>query len=208
MRNKCILLFLLIPLALFSQRIKTLEVVKTSDSILQTKVGERIFKCFKISEGSYYKFKNSSTYESYGKFLSKKALKKNTTEIWVLYSFRSDDLIAGLWVKLDSELKLIEDLELNFIPEFLKNDKPSNFITYQNAKQIAIDSFKKPSIGIEEPKLIFEDKKDKYIYRVISMITKIKINGKDTGETEIIEIDALDGKILNISKGYYGLMIR
>lgn len=193
----------------FSQRIKTEKVIQTSDSILKSEVGERIFKSFEISVGSYYKYQTKSKYVSYGKFLSKRSFKKNTTEIWILYHFRHGNLKAGMWLKLNAELKPIEPLELNFIPEFLKNNEPSNFITYEKAQQIATDSFRKNSLEVDNPKLIFDDKKGKYIYLIISKITKTKNQiGQDAGETEIVEIDALDGKVSDISTGHYGLIIR
>lgn len=118
-------------------------------------------------------------------------------------------MASGLWLKLNDNLKLIEPLKLNFIPNFLKNNEPSNFVTYQKAKQIAIDSFKKVSLELEVSKLIFDEKRENYIYRVISKVSKTNNSaGKEAGETEIVEIDALNGDLINISKGYYGLIIR
>ena len=68
---------------------------------------------------------------------------------------------------------------------------------------------KQKGYEISKPKLKFDEKKAKYIYYAINKITKSKnANGSDCGETEIIEIDALNGEVLSLEKGYYGLIIR
>ena len=111
-------------------------------------VGQNLFKYFTISEGSYYKYKTNNNNETTGKFLSKKVLRKKVTEIWVLYNFQSEELqnvASGLWIKLNEKLNLIEPLKIEFIPDFLKNNLPSNFITIENAEKIAIKSFKSSS---------------------------------------------------------------
>lgn len=212
MKLKNIFIFLIFPIFLFSQKIKTENVIKVSDSILKLEVGENLFKYFSISEGSYYKYRKNEKTETTGKFLSKKRLNKNITEIWVLYHFECLELQnarSGLWIKLNEELNLIETLKIEFIPEFLKNNLPSNFVTNENAEKIIEKSLKQKGFEISKPELKFDEKKGKYIYYSINKLTKSKnANGKDSGETEIIEIDALNGEVLSIKKGYYGIIIR
>jgi len=212
MKHKILFIFLIFTSSLFSQKILTENIIKTSDSILNAEVGEKLFKYFTISEGSYYKFLKKNKSINYGKFLSEKALHKKVTEIWVLYHFECEELQnarSGLWIKLNEKLNLIEPLKIEFIPDFLKNNLPSNLITNENAEKIVKKSFKQEGFEISKPKLKFDEKKGKYIYFSINKITKSKnANGKDCGETEIIEIDALSGEVLSLEKGYYGLIIR
>jgi hypothetical protein len=212
MKLKIIFIFLIFPIILFSQKIKTENVIKVSDSILKLEVGENLFKYFSISEGSYYKYRVNKKSESTGKFLSKKRLNKHTTEIWVLYHFECSELQnarSGLWIKLNEKLNLIETLKIKFIPEFLKNNLPSNFLTNENAEKIIEKTLTQKGFEISKPKLKFDEKKSKYIYYSINKLTKTKnTNGKDSGETEIITIDALNGDLISIEKGYYVIIIR
>ena len=200
------------PLLMFPQKIKTGKIIKTTDSILTLEVGQKNFKYFAISDGSYYKYKTSNNHETTGKFLSKKVLHKNVTKIWVSYHFECEELQNaknGLWIKLNEKLNLIEPLKIEFIPDFLKNNLPSNFLSIENAEKIIEKSFKQKGFEISKPKLKFDEKRAKYIYFSINKVTKIKnAIGKDCGETEIIEIDALNGEFLSLEKGYYGMIIR
>ena len=127
MKLKILIAFLIFPFVMFSQKIKTENIIKTADSILTLEVGQNLFKYFTISEGSYYKYRTNNNYETTGKFLSKKVLHKNVTEIWVLYHFQCEKLQnarSGLWLKLNEKLNLIEPLKIKFIPDFLKNNLP------------------------------------------------------------------------------------
>ena len=207
-----IYIILLLPLLAYTQKLETKEVIRVSDSILKSVVGENLFNHFDISEGSYYKYKKKSTHNTYGKFLSKKNLRKNVIEIWVLYHFEHEKLEgarSGLWIKLNENLKLIEPLAINFIPTFLQNNSESNFINNSKAEEIARKSFKENGFEISKPKLTFDEKSSKYLYYSINKVTKTKNeNGQDAGETEIIGIDAITGEVVSLQKGYYGLIIR
>lgn len=212
MKLKFIIVCLIISLSMFSQKTKTENIIKTSDSILTASVGQNLFKYFKISEGSYYKYKKNNNHKTTGKFLSKRVLHKNVSEIWVLYHFENEQLQnvrSGLWIKLNEKLKLIEPLKIEFIPDFLKNNLPSNFMTNENVEKIAVKSFKEKGFEISKPILTFDEKKGKYIFYSTNKLTKyINANGKDCGEMEIIEIDALNGEVLRLEKSYYGMIIR
>ena len=110
---------------------------------------------------------------------------------------------------MTEKLKLIEPLKIEFIPDFLKNNLPSNFMTNENVEKIAVKSFKEKGFEISIPILTFDEKKGKYIYYSTNKLTKHKnANGKDCGEMEIIEIDALNGEVLRLEKSYYGMIIR
>ena len=211
MKHKILFTFLIFTSTLFSQKIQTESIIKTSDSILTAEVGEKLFKYFTISEGSYYKFRKNK-YETTGKFLSKKAINEKVNEIWVLYHFECAELQnvrSGLWLKLNENLKLIEPLKIDFIPDFLKNNKPSNFITNESAEKIIEKSFKEKGFEISKPELKFDKKNGKYVYYSNNKITKSKnAVGEDCGEMENIEIDALNGEVLSLKKGFYGVIIR
>ena len=115
---------------LTAQRIKKSEVLKISDSILLANTNSNLIQFFTETEGSYYKYKKGEN-NRIGKFVTQNKLKNNIKEIWVHYSFKYSKIAGisnGIWVKLDQNLKLIEPLNLEFIPEFLWKNKESNFL--------------------------------------------------------------------------------
>lgn len=212
MKLKILIVYLVFPFVMFSQKINTENIIKTADSILTLEVGQNLFKHFTISEGSYYKYRSNNNYETTGKFLSEKVLHKNVTEIWVLYHFQCEELQnarSGLWLKFNEKLNLIEPLKIKFIPDFLKNNLSSNLLTNENAESIIEKSFKQKGFEISKPILTFDENKEKYIFYSTNKLTIQKnANGKDSGEMEIIEIDALNGEVLRLEKSYYGVLIR
>ena len=106
-----ILILLLCSLNGYSKNVNTEKITRISDSILLSKTDEILFRYFKISDGSFYRYlKNNNTRTE--KFLSKSKIKSdNITEIWVLYSFDFPEIEGvnnGVWIKLDKNLNLIE----------------------------------------------------------------------------------------------------
>lgn|SRR5690606_5681533 len=209
---KYYLILFLFPVFIFGQRIETEKVLKVADSIILSHIGEseRIFKYFSITTG-HFKYKNGK-YNSSKHLLSRKKLKKSTYEIWVLYHFNYPEVEGvrgGTWVKLDKNLKLIEDIDLSFIPDFVWEKEPSNFITKQKALKIGIDNFENDGIQINEPILEFNKDYKKYTYSIGNVLTKSKNSiGKDTGEIEMIIIDAISGNFLERNDIVYGVIIR
>ncbi len=211
LRTKLLLLSLFISLNGIAQRLKTSNVLRVSDSIILQNTNSNLFSYFSVDDGSYYlyeKGKRSTT----GKFLERRKLKKNVNEIWVLYFFNYSK-IAGLkartWVKLNNELKLIEPVLLEFIPQFLYDDQNSNFISKEIALKIAVENFKEQGIKIDEPELRFDYKLNSYIYLVINKLNEFKNSANEpAGRTEVLKINAKTGEIAERFDGYYGLIIR
>jgi hypothetical protein len=214
--NKIIMLFLIITFCfssnIYSQNILTKKLISISDSIVVSNIGERLKKYCEISVGSYYNYKTIKGRITTGKFLTKKKLKKNITEAWVLYLFNYSEIKGirgGFWVKLNDRLQLIEPLQTNFIPSFLWKNEPSNFITIEKARNIGKETFLENGIEILSPELLFDDKYGKYIYRIKNIITRTKtITGQDVGEMEVVEIEAETGNIQRSYKSGYGIIIR
>ncbi len=209
-------IFLLLLLSIFNstiaQKTSTDEIIRISDSIMTAQVGTNLKQYFEISAGSYYRYVKPNKTISYGKFLNHKRVKKNVQDIMVLYSFNYKAIKGvkgGVWITLDKNLNLISIGDLNFIPEFLKNKSESNFILPEEAREIAINSFKENGFEIENAELSYNSKLKKYTYSVCNKLTKVKNSaGKDSGEMEIVEIDAVYGSIIENRKGIYGLIIR
>jgi len=195
-----------------AQKIETNRIIKVSDSIILANTNERMFEYFKISEGSYYTYQTKSRLNA-GKFLSKKKLKKNTKTIWVLYTFsypENEEVRGGSWVKLDDELKLIEPVELDYVTQFVWENRPCDFISKQEALKKGISYFRNNGIAIWEPELKYDRKLKRYIYQITNVLTKKKsvVSGRDIGEAETAIIDAYSGELLNTEEWTYGLIIR
>jgi hypothetical protein len=206
-----IILLLSFNTEFYAQRLETKNVLKIGDSILKASTNLNIYKYFTGYEGSYQKFKKGKYYSHSG-FTNRKILNAKAEEIWILYHFNYPDvenMSNGVWIKLNKNLQLIEKLNLDFIPEFLWYGKESNFISKQKALKIGIQNFKEMGLRINEPYLIFNKTSKSYNYRVENVLTKTKnIMGKDSGEMEVLEIDAISGEINSSQKGIYGVIIR
>lgn len=201
----------LCSLNLTSQSISKSEILKISDSIVIANTNSHLFKFFTSTEGSYYRYKNREV-TKIGKFDSSQKLRNEIQEIWVHYKFNHPEINGvsnGLWVKLDENLKLIEPLDLIFIPEFLWKNQSSNFISKEKAKQIAISKFRNKGIKIDDAELMYNEKSKSYVYIIFNKLNEIPNSANQpSGSTEVIKVDAITGKIVERFDGIYGLIIR
>jgi hypothetical protein len=212
MRKIILVGLLLFSFNTYSQSTKTKEAIVIADSILKSQIGDRLFQYFSISEGSYYSYAGRRRKESTGKFLGKKRLPKSFSTLNFLYHFEYPDIKGvkgGLWLIVDKDLKLIDTLNLEFIPKFIVKNKPSDFISVDSAFTIAKSNSKPNSYNVSIPSLTYDEKLKQYIYTASHDLTVVLNNaGKDIGEFEVIEINATTGNLINISKGYKGIVIR
>lgn len=198
-------------LASYGQKVKSNDAIRISEHYIKEAVGERLFSYFNFSSpnGSFYVMeKNRIGYTASKSLSPNKRIKKNFTEIWVHWNFNFPEIKgvrSGLWVKLDKDLKLLEPIELEYIPLFLWNNEPSNFIGIEKVKEIADTKITKPNYGTDAPVLNFDSKAKLYVYEIWNKITEsIDDDGKKHGALEIMKIDALSGEVLEKASGYYG----
>jgi len=191
--------------------INTAKICSVSDSILVSKVGEHLKEYFEISKvGTHYKYLVSNNKIATDQFLSKKRINKNVLEIWILYHFnytKIEGIKSGIWLKLDANLQLIEEPNLNSVPDFLIHDSPITFISKNEAKAMAMKVFSQNGYEVTEPKLEYLKKNEKYVYTVANKTTKNNNSHKIT-EMEIVEIDVFTGKLLRRYDSYNGLIER
>ena len=197
-----------IPSVLLGQKIIVEDVLYVSNNIVRKSIGDSLFQYFNISEGSYY----IDTKNKIEKFLKKKTINREINEIWVLYSFNYpfiDGINGGMWVKLNNKLELKEEPSFKFIPNFLFEGKPSDFINSLTVLNIAKKEFTKIGLKILQPELEFNDQFGFYTYTVTNILTQYKSHlGRDTGEIEYCIINAVTGTILKHDFGAYGLTIK
>ena len=203
---------LLLSLNATSQPTKTKQAVAIVDSILKTKIGDRLYQYFSLSYGTYYTYVDRHKRQVTGKFLSNKKLPRSFSTLNFLYHFDYPEIKCvrgGLWLIVDTDFKLLDTLNFDFIPSFLIQNKASNFISIDTALTIAKANFKQKGFEITTPDLAYNDKLKQYTFTTYNKLTKILNQaGKDSGEMEIVEINASTGGIERIYNGYYGLIIR
>jgi len=216
MNKKLIIFFLLLSTSfgINAQKLKTEEIIKLSEKYLLDAVGENLFQYFKPTENiSYYKLPANRFGFENSKLLKKnRRIRKNWTSIIVFWHFnypKVDGIRSGVWVKINKQLELLEPIELEFVPEFVWENRISDFITIQEAIEIGNQNLTKTKFDRTEPKLSFNNKRKEYIYTIINKLTNEKdIYGKVRGITEILEINALTGKPYELKQGYHGIIIR
>lgn len=198
----------------YGQKIKSNDAIQVSENYLREAVGERLITYFNFSKpnGSFYRIeKNRFGYQATKSLCPNKRIKRNFREIWVHWNFNFSELEgvnSGLWVKLDKELKLLESIELDFIPLFLWKNESTNFIGIEKAKEIARVNKTNPNFGTDEPKLMFYDKEKVYVYEIWNKITEnVEYDGKKHGKLEILKVNALTGQLLEKTNGYYGKIL-
>jgi hypothetical protein len=212
MRKLILVGLLFFSFSTYSQSTKTKEAVVIADSILKSQIGDRLFQYFSISEGSYYSYADRRGKQWTGKFLGKKRLPNSFLTLNFLYHFDYPEIKGirgGLWLIVDKDFKLIDTLNFEFIPKFIVENKPSDFISVDSALTIAKSNSKPNSYKTSIPTLAYDEKLKQYIYTASHDLTVVlNAVGKDIGEFEVIEINATTGNIINISKGYKGIVIR
>lgn len=203
---------LLLSIDATSQATKTKQAVAIADSIIKTKIGDRLCQYFSLSYGTYYTSVDRRKRQVTGKFLSNKKLPSSFSSLNFLYHFDYPEIKGvrgGLWLIVDKDFKLIDTLNFDFIPSFLTQNKTSNFISIDTALTIAKANFKQKGFEITTPELAYNDKLKQYTFTAYNKLTKILNQaGKESGEMEIVEINASSGRIECIYNGYYGLIIR
>lgn len=211
MRFICLFFCLNFSSVVLASNINTDRIVFVADSILVSKVGAHLKEYFEISEvGTHYKYLVSNNKIATDQFLSKKRISKNVLEIWILYHFnytKIEGIKSGIWLKFDANLQLIEEPNLNSVPEFLIQDSPITFISKNEAKAMAMKVFSQNGYEVTEPKLEYLKKNEKYVYTVANKTTKNNNSHKIT-EMEIVEIDVFTGKLLRRYDSYNGLIER
>ena len=110
---------------------------------------------------------------------------------------------------MDNNLRLIDTVALDFIPDFLWKNEPADFIAKQEALRLAHKHFEKNGIEILEPVLEYSHSLNIYTYNVTNVLTKSKNEfGKDAGQTEVVILNAVSEELIEKFDGAYRFIIR
>lgn len=92
---------------------------------------------------------------------------------------------------LDKNLSLKDSLTFDFIPDFVKEGQPCDFISPEKALEVAKANFKEKGFEIYGPELKNDEKQKQYIYTINNKLTQSPRFGK----LECMEINALTAEI-------------
>jgi hypothetical protein len=201
--RKSLLLILscFISTLLFGQRYSTDAIIKKADSLLISSVGRDIFKeHFRLDSSSY--FETQTTFN-----LSKKKCLTKTRRtngkirfISVRYAFffKQFDPHITTRVDFDQYLRLQWPIELSFIPSFVRDTTKAGFLTETEALRIAKTKLVKKGIKLWEMDLRYDPGRKLYLWTVTNITAEDKgYNGEINKQIEFLEIDAMNGTILN-----------
>jgi hypothetical protein len=195
-------LILFISTNSYGQQYYSADIIKKADSIMQATVGERIFKQYlHYDSSSYYEFKNFSGKTKWKTLTAFKETKGKFKNISVRYLFclnKYDIYCLSTSIEFDSSLNQKGKVSTYFIPEYVLDNTECNFITDTAALNIAKSKFTRQGIKPITAGLTYDHNRKLYIWTVDNTLTKkIDSFGKNYGEIQIVEIDALTGKVLN-----------
>lgn len=208
-------------ITLQGQSYDTEMIIDKADSILRNSVSEHVYQYFKFDSGSYYIysgfFRNSKfckdyrgTLNSWGvkRLIKNKKTKGNFNSVDVRFHYQNPDIkeVSGLtFIKFDNQLKLIESLYLDFLPDFVLENRPCDFISKETALKIANDSLNAKGLYELKAYLDYDFQRKRYTYEITNTLTEEKdFRGNNTGNVEVIIIDAITKEILYHDISWYG----
>lgn len=101
-------------------------------------------------------------------------------------------------VIFDKELNLEQPLDTAFIPKFILQQTASDFLTKEDVLKIARDNFVKKGIKPIETFLTYNPNKKLYLWTVTNTLNEWNgYNGEVIRQVELLEINAISGRILN-----------
>jgi hypothetical protein len=194
----------------FSQTYLTENIIKKADSILNANSGEYAYPFFHFDNKTYYEYRKGIKLK--WKNLRKKLKTKGKfKKCSVRFDFNNPNypwIYGFVSIKFDSLLNLSEPINLSFIPKFLLEGKPSNFISKEKALKIgsgiiSTDDTKKLEVILEYNFLKYK----KYFWVIHNYLTeKIDRLGNKYGKVEIVLINPINGKIVEHFNTEYGTL--
>jgi hypothetical protein len=190
-----------ISILLFGQRYSTDGIIKKADSLLAASVGKDIFKeYFRLDSTSYFETKTTFQ-QAKIKYLTKsKRTSGKLHLISVRYNFyiRLFNPYITTSVVFDQYLHLQQPIETSFIPQFIWDRKKNNFLAETDALQMATAKFVKKGIKPLDAELTYDSYRKLYLWTVTNIISEYKgYNDEISREVEFLEINAINGRILN-----------
>lgn len=203
----------------FGQSYSYEKIVGTADSIVKANLDPKLLRYFSRDSGDIkYEFKldnrRKTRYSTIGKGETTRGHFKRTH---LFYGFRykepkiNDSLTPGflsgdIYLVFDANLHQTEEVDLSFIPRYVREQRPCDFITMESAVELAkLDQIKN---GLEPltATLSYNGNLKNYSWRVISLLKKEHYRNSIRVEADTVTIDAVTGKIISHEITYFGPM--
>jgi len=207
------ILCLFLTTLLFGQSYKTNFIISKADSILKSQLGDTLFSYVKYDTDTYYEYKSiwgKTNLERLNKYKKTKGKFIKVDVRWfVEIPFPNcpefDTIKGSTSFRLDSLLRPIEKPHLDFIPDIYWTKKNCNLISKETAIQIAKNEKLEEGIEPLSGKLEYDKKVKSFIWEISNYLTRMRIfKNRDSGQVEIVKIDASTGKITNHDVYIYG----
>lgn len=182
----------------YSQTYLTEEVIKRAEFYLNQTVGDSAIQYFKIDPDSYYAYKTKrgkTKWESIlkgkktkGDFSSGKSIRFliNHPEFPYLY------IDKRISVNLDSNLNLINDINISKVPRFILENRQSDWLSENQLDSLIKSQNLKKGIKPLTKRLEFDFKTNQYKWNVFNILYEEKYYS----EEEILKIHPVTGEIM------------
>lgn len=203
-----LILFLILLKPIFGQQFHTDFIINRADNILKETVGDSIHRYFKYDKHSYYEYVNRFGKTKWETLNKKPRTKGKFVEVDVRFYFDYpyvDEIGGTTHIEFDKDLSLTDSIYLDFLPDFIKENRNCDFIDSTAALHIAKDSISKKGLYDLTVFLHFDIFRKRYIYVIDNILSeKLDFAGNKQGDMEIVEVDAVSGEILDHRISWYG----
>lgn len=197
MRQFTILVFLLLIIQIsFAQDYKGQDIINRANGLLKNKVGENVFAFYRFEMDSYYEYRDSGK-TKWKKLKQNRKLKGKFLAAQICFSFHHPDYNYDFvnkftYIMLDSLLNLTNEPFVDFIPDFIRNNQPSNWLSDSEIDKIIKRQNLKTTKYTIIKRLEFDTKSRKNKWVVINTLFE------DDGysEIEILAIDPVTGDVI------------
>ena len=197
------------------------KIIGVADSIVKANLDPKLLKYFSRDSGDIeYQFTrvNWRKYKTRYSKIGKGEITKGAFErTYMFYGFRykepiiNDPLVPGylpgdIFLVFDSDLNQTQQLDLSFIPKYVREQRPCDFITMDKAIILSIADKIKSSLEPLSATLTYNGNFKRYCWSVVSVLTREPYRNWTRGEADTVIIDAVSGEILSHESTYYGPM--
>lgn len=210
---------ILLSTSSFAQQHDYETIIGKADSIVKGSVPLQVMKYFsRDSTEIKYEFR-TPRWQKY-KTRHDKLTKGQTTKgefkrTFLYYHFRykesmiNDPLVrgylpGGISLVFDSKLNQTEEIDVSFIPKYVIEERPCDFITMDKAIALAVVDKIKNGLRSLDATLSYNSTMKNYCWWVSAALTEEKDGNSTRGEADTVTIDAVTGKILSHEITYYG----
>ncbi|MFH6982776.1 hypothetical protein [Marinoscillum luteum] len=183
-------ILLIFSFQLKAQTFETAFIIEKADSILKASVDERLYQFYTYDSDSYYEYVKKNGKTSWETLNKKGQTKGKFVNTNVRFDFKHPEhcwITGYTGIKLNANLELADSLNTNFLPEFLINSEPSNFISEEEALKIAKPILEQNGINQVNCQLTFDLKTQVYIWAIEDLVFE--------NYSDFVNINAVTGEI-------------